>query len=76
MRVYRRDKRKVLVPALDGAARRREVEADVLAMWIVASRLLGRLTESGQPSLSRKARPRGRSLRAMKTEATRSALIP
>lgn len=56
--------------------RRREVEADVLEIWIVASRLLGRLTESSLPRFSRKARPRGRTVRAGKTTTSRSVLIP
>jgi len=55
---------------------RQEVEADVLEIWIVASRLLGRLTESSRPLIRRKARPRGRTVVARKAAAARSVLIP
>ncbi len=54
---------------------RQEVEADVLEIWIVASRLLGRLTESSRPLIRRKARPRGRTV-VRKATAARSVLIP
>lgn len=55
---------------------RQEVEADALEIWIVASRLLGRLTESSRPPIRRKTRPRGRAPRARKATASRSLLIP
>lgn len=55
---------------------RQEVETDALEIWIVASRLLGRLTESSRPHISRKTRPRGRTPRARKRTASRSVLIP
>lgn len=58
------------------ALQRQEVEADVLEIWIVASRLLGRLTESSRPRIRRKTRPRGRIPRARKPTASRSVLIP
>lgn len=76
MRVYKRDKKKISVPAVDGAVRRHEVESDVLEIWIVASRLLGRLTDSSRPLLGRKAQRRSRNIRAVKTVAPRSALTP
>lgn len=73
MRVRKRGRDRVLITAADGAVRRQEVEADVLEIWMVASRLLGRLTESTRPRIRRKARPRGRT---GKTTAPRSALTP
>ena len=64
------------MPAIEGIVRRQEIEADVLEIWIVASRLLGRLAEPRRPPARRKARPHGRTARAMKTTAPRAALIP
>ena len=72
MRVRKRGTDKVSIGAVDGAIRR-EVEADVLEIWMVASRLLGRLTESRRARPRRKALQRGRTV---KTAAPRSALTP
>lgn len=60
----------------DAILQRQEVEADVLEIWIVASRLLGRLTETTLPRTRRKARPHGRTVRARKATTSGSVLIP
>ena len=76
MRVRKREKGGAFKPAVDGVVRRQEIEADVLEIWIVASRLLGRLTESSPPPIRRKAQPHGRTVRAARATGTQSALIP
>lgn len=76
MRVEKREQGEAFVSAVDRHRRRQEIEADVLEIWIVASRLLGRLTEPGQPLARRRARSRRRTARVIKTTVSRSAPIP
>ena len=70
MRVEKREQDRAFVSAVDRGRRRQEIEADVLEIWIVASRLLGRLTEPSQPLARR------RTARVIKTTVSRSAPIP
>jgi len=59
MRVGKRNKARPDAGSGTGHLRHREIEADVLEIWIGVSRLMARLTETDPPPVRGKSRPRG-----------------
>ena len=59
MRVGKREKARAEAGSGTGNLRRREIEADVLEIWIGVSRLMARLTDADPPPVRGKSRPRG-----------------